>query len=45
MIVVLEGHLGLLQALGALDIDPGVGVDQDVGDGVIGQQRFQGAEA
>ncbi len=43
--VVVEGHVGQLEATLALDVGRAVCVDEDVGDGRVTQQRLERAEA
>ena len=43
--IVFEGQAGEFKFAGALDVDPVEAVDQNVGDGVVLEQRFERTEA
>ena len=45
MAFVVEGDGGFFKDAAALDVDVFVGVDEDVGDGLVFEQRFERAEA
>jgi len=45
VLVAGEADVAFLQPAEALHIDLIAGIDQDVGNGRVGQQRFQGAQA
>jgi hypothetical protein len=45
VLVVLEGQAGQFEFAGALDVNPVVAVDQNVGDGVVLEQRLERTKA
>ena len=45
MLIVAKGHVGQLELAAALDVDLLRTVDHDVGHGIVGEQRLDGAEA